>query len=232
MSPDRRTFVRRALLLGMAAPAAGAWACARPPAEDPATEATDGDGPRPLLRAWSHDAVHLPAPLGERPMAYLSAGERRLYIERGYRSRVERLLGAYISTTTGHWRIHLLGDDTRVPVPPGDEAREFEELDLTAWDPARPPSEGDIRIAFGRSSPVAVSLSCSPVLGDGGWVTAPPFTVDRVSGSGGEGIREYFGQVTRGIRHVGRKCDSAGDGVRVLSWGSRGQVSVPEHAGR
>jgi len=165
-------------------------------------------------------------------MAYLSARDRRLFIERGYRSRVERLLGAYISTTTGLWRVHLLGDDTRVPVPPGDEAREFEELDLTAWDPASPPSEGDIRIAFGASSPTPVLLSCTPVLGEGGWVTAPSFTVDRVSGSGGEGVREYFGQVAAGVRHGGRACASAGLEVRVLSWGSRNQVSVSENSGR
>lgn len=225
MTPDRRAFLRQATAAAVAGPLATAWGCDR---SAPSSEA-DSDGPngpggvprtllRPALSAWSADAVHLHAPSSGRPLAYLSRGDRRVYVGRGQRDRAARLLAAYLSVSTGLWRIHLPGDDTRVPVLEGDEEREFTETDLSAWDPDRPPAEGDVRILGGRPETVTVEVGCSPVLGGGGWVSAADFSVQRLDGAAGHAAMETFGLVARGRRSPHRDCAEEGSEVRILSW--------------
>lgn len=220
MFPDRRTFLRRALAAGVAAPLVGSLACRETPALDDGPGRPDAPT-RPLVRAWSGDAVLLASPPEAPPVAYLSLRERRVYVDRSRRDRAERLLGAYVSVTTGFWRIPLPGDDPRVPITPGDEAREFEEVDLALRDPETTPAEGDVRVSLGRPGAVEVALACAPVLGGGGWVTAEPFVVVRLDGDEGVGGREYFGEVGRGRRHDGPACDQVGTPVRILSWAMR-----------
>lgn len=236
MPPDRRAFLRRALAAGLALPLMGSPGCGEAPAPD-ASEALAAPGgsaatprafdaaPPPSLRAWSDDAVHLTAPLPEPPVAYLSMRERRVYVDRSRRDRAERLLGAYVSITTGFWRIPLLGDDPRVPITPGDEAREFEEVDLALLDPEAPPALGDVRAFAGAPASLEVSLGCLPLEGGGGWVSAEAFGVERLVAGEGDGGREYFGVVGAGRLHGDAACEDEGAPVRILSWALRGSVA-------
>lgn len=219
MTPDRRVFLRQATAAALAGPLLAAWGCDGPA---PSSGAGPGEGPRllvrPTLSPWSADAVHLRAPSSSRPLAYLSRGDRRVYIGRGQRDRAARLLAAYLSVSTGLWRIHLPGDDTRIPVVEGDEEREFTETDLAAWDPEASPVEGDVRILSGRGESVTIEVGCSPILGNGGWVSAAAFSIQRLDGAAGHVGMETFGLVARGRRSAHRDCTETGSEVRILSW--------------
>lgn len=220
MPPDRRTFLRRAAAACLAGPAALSSACDAPGPEGDAPPGPD------LLPAWvgsvqmssSADDVHLLDPAGERPLAYLSRAERRIYVARHYRERAERRLAAYVSVTTGLWRIPLPGDDPRVPITPGDPLREYEEVDVEGWDPATLPSEGDARIRAGAPVGVRIDLACEPMVGDQAWLSAGPFRVERRDGPPGDGGREDFTSIGTGSRHVDGACRDAGQPVRVLAW--------------
>ncbi|GMV06028.1 MAG: hypothetical protein AMXMBFR53_23050 [Gemmatimonadota bacterium] len=242
MSPDRRTFLRRALAAGLAGPLVGSLACreaptpgapggAAAPGESGARPREPDPAPPPSLRGWSGDAVHLTAPLSGSPVAYLSMRERRVYVDRSRRDRAERLLGAYVSVTTGFWRIPLMGDDPRVPITPGDEAREFEEVDLALWDPEARPSEGDVRAFPGTPTSVEISLACVPLAGGGGWVSGETFGVERLVAGEGDGGREYFGPVGAGRLQADAACAGAGTPVRILSWATRTSVAGGSAAG-
>jgi len=227
MPSDRRTFLRHAAAVGILGPAVAAWACGdRPPTgRGTASETGPGDAvpmARPTLVAGKGDAVHVLSPAGDPPVAYLSRGEMRLYLDGAYRDWAEHRLAAYVSVTTGLWRIPRPEDDPRVPIVPGDELREYEVVDLVQWDPAMTPAEGDVRLRLGARRPVRVDLACVAMASADAWLTAPSLLVSRRDGPAGEGGREDFVEVGTGTLHADAGCKTAGDAVRLLAWVSRG----------
>jgi len=224
MPSDRRTFLRHAAALSLLGPAAAtAAACGEPEPESGGTEPRAADPvarrvTRPTLVPGAGDTVHALAPTDELPVAYLSRGEMRVYLDGAYRDFAERRLAAYVSVTTGLWRIARPQDDPRGPITPGDALREFEVVDLARWDPGMPPVEGDVRLRLGAPVPVRLEVSCVPLLTADAWISAGPVAIRRREGPAGEGGREDFVGVGTGRRHADRACATAGDAVRILTW--------------
>ena len=135
-----------------------------------------------------------------------------------FRDRSNWILDAHISVSTGLWRIPLPGDPPRQPITPGDELREFEELDIADWDPTMEPAEGDFRILHGRPSPVRIDFACVPVQATGEWCSGGPWLVDRCDGLGDQACREDFVEVGVGTRRSVRGCEDAAQPVRFVSW--------------
>jgi hypothetical protein len=223
MPSDRRTFLRQAAALGVLAPVAGAAACWR---SDPERA---GDGPDtvpqaarlvtdPTLVPGRGDTVHVLAPAAEPAVAYLSRGDMRVYLDPAYRDWAEHRLAAYVSVTTGLWRIPRPEDDPRVPITPGDELREFEVVDLALRDPGMTPLEGDVRLRLGAPVPVRIEMSCVPLPGGDAWISSGAITVLRRDGPVDAGGREDFVVVGTGTRHGDAACTTRGDTVRILTW--------------
>ncbi|MDX1646987.1 MAG: hypothetical protein R3304_07570 [Longimicrobiales bacterium] len=143
---------------------------------------------------------------------------RQAFIDGSHRDRASWLLDAHISVSTGLWRIPLLGDAPRVPIPPGDEAREFEELDIGAWDPTKVPQEGDIRILHGVRRQVAVEPGCHPIQETDDWLAVERLEVLRCEEGEGEAVREDFRGLGSARRHADRRCGGAGEEVTVFGW--------------
>jgi len=220
---DRRTFLRGAAALGLLGPVAATWGCESrnaPPDGSP----SDGSAPkgdlvtRPTVVPGEAGSVHIVAPTAEFPVAYLSRGDMRVYLDPMYRDWAEHRLAAYVSITTELWRIPRPEDDPRVPITPGDELREFEVVDLGLWDPAMTPMEGDVRLRLGAPLPVRVELSCVPLVTGDAWISADPLALERRDGPDGEGGREDFVAVGTGILHADGACRTKGDAVRILTW--------------
>ncbi len=224
---DRRTFLRRVGAAGLVAPALPLVGCAGdggPRPEDPDTvgsAAPPSVVERPVLLALSDDAIRVAAPAPELPMAYVSLASRRVFVDYAYRDRSRWILDAHISVSTGLWRIPLPGDPEGLMIPPGNVPREFEELDISAWDPTAEPAAGDFRVRRGRPVPVRIEFSCVPVAATGGWYSAGPLDVLRCDGSGDEACREDLMEVGRGAHHPVRGCGDAPREVRVFSWACR-----------
>jgi len=224
MPSDRRTFLRHAAALGLLGPVAAAWACGEGDPRFAGEGSTppsvpDGDpAARPALAPGGAGTVHLLAPTATLPVAYLSRAHMRVYLDPPYRDWAEHRLAAYVSITTGLWRIPRPDDDPRVPIVPGDELREFEVVDLGLWDPGMTPTEGDVRLRLGSPVPVRIELSCVPLLTGDAWVSAAPVIVQRRDGPAGEGGREDFLGVGTGTRHPDPLCGAAGETVRLLTW--------------
>lgn len=229
MSPlcDRRAFLRRLGVAGVAAHTLPLVGCA-PDRDDRSTDdaevaplATDS-GPisidRPVLLAWGGDGVHLAAPMAELPMAYVSMARREVFVDYESRGLSKWLLDAHISVSTGVWRIPLPGDPPNQPITPGDGVREFEELDIAAWDPSMEPAEGDFRIRRGRPTPLRIEFTCVPLAETGAWYTGGPWEVLRCAAGGEEACREDFLEIGTGVRHPRRACAEPGVPVRFLSW--------------
>lgn len=217
MLPDRRTFLRRAAAACLAAPPSLAWGC-RPPPRD-GEEALTANGAREAPQvATSGAGVRLLDAPGERPFAYLSRAQRRVYVARDRRESAAVRLGAYVSVTTGLWRIRLPGDDPLVPVSPGDPLREYEEVDLRAWDPDMEPAEGDARLRPGAQVEVSMLLPCTPLGAGGASVRGGPWRFSRLEGGGGPGGREEFRVVGTAYRSPGGGCAGDGAAVSVLAW--------------
>jgi hypothetical protein len=142
----------------------------------------------------------------------------RVYLDPAYRDWAEHRLAAYVSVTTGLWRIPRPEDDPRVPIIPGDELREFEVVDLAIRDPDMTPVEGDVRLRLGAPVPVRIEVSCVPLLTGDGWISAGPMVVRRRDGPDDEGGREDFVAVGPGTRHGDGACLTQGDAVRILTW--------------
>ncbi|HKJ01681.1 MAG TPA: hypothetical protein VJ997_04480 [Longimicrobiales bacterium] len=227
MPSDRRTFLGRAAALSLLGPTLTAWACGGREAEGESEgEGGDPDGAAPPVRLVTRPAlvpldagtVHILAPTAELPVAYLSRGEMRLYLDPAYRDWAEHRLAAYVSVTTGLWRIGRPEDDPAVPIIPGDALREFEVVDIRWWDPAILPVEGDARLRLGTPVPVRIELDCVPVMGGETRVSADPVSLRRRDGPAGRGGREDLVAVGVGTRHDDRTCDAAGDAVRLVTW--------------
>jgi hypothetical protein len=225
MLSDRRTFLRHAAALGLVGPVAAAAACADRPSGSPGSGGPASDPAadlrrvlRPVLVPGPADTVHIVAPSEELPAAYLSRGEMRLYLNRAHRDLAERSLAAYVSVTTGLWRIPRPEDDPRAPIIPDDALREFEVVDMGRWDPGMRPVQGDVRIRLGAPVALRMELSCIPLLTADAWISAEPVSIRRRDGPRGEGGREDFVGVGVGIRHADRRCGTAGEAVRILTW--------------
>lgn len=223
MPSDRRTFLRHAAALGLLGPVAAGWGCDRT-AGSPDGPGADAPTPdkdvllRPALVPGPGDAVHITAPAAEPPVAYLSRSDMRVYLDSGYRDWAEHRLAAYVSVTTGLWRIRRPEDDPGVPIIPGDALREFEVVDIGLWDPEMAPTEGDVRLRLGEAVSFRVELACVPLPAEGAWVSGAPLVLARRDGPAGEGGREDFLPVGIASRHDDPGCASEGRSVRLVTW--------------
>lgn len=214
---DRRSFLRRAAVMGIAAPTLPFLGCSPEPGGG-SGGAGEGVITRPVLLPWSGDAVHIFAPMPELPIAYVSRGTQRVFIDRESRVAINVLLAAHISVSSGLWRIPLLGDDLRVPIPADDAVREFEETDIGEWSPTLVPVQGDFRIRRGRRTPVTLDFDCAPLSGGGGWYSAGPLGIEQCRGIGEEPCLEAFMNVGSGTRHPRRYCAESEGAVGLVTW--------------
>jgi hypothetical protein len=215
---DRRSFLRRAAAMGIVVPTLPFVGCSPDPGEGFGEAAGDEVITRPVLLPWSDGAVHISAPMPELPLAYVSRGVQRVFVDRESRIAINVLLAAHISVSSGLWRIPLLGDDLRVPIPADDAAREFEETDIREWSPDLGPMEGDFRIRRGRRTPVTVDFDCAPLSGGGGWYSAGPLQISQCLGTGDEPCLEAFMNVGIGTRHPRRYCAESEGEVALVTW--------------
>jgi hypothetical protein len=219
---DRRSFLRRAGVAALVAPAAPLLACAGERGEAGAAPSggdhATGDVTRPILLPLSDDAVWMDAPAREMPAAYVSMGTRRLFVDRAFRDQVYWDLRAHISVSTEVWRIPLAGDSPREAVMPGDALREFEELSEREWDPTAVPTPGDIRIMRGTAVSRRVDIVCAPLAGGGAWFRAGPWDILQCGGPTEGLCREDFMSVGTGMRYADRDCTRPRGEVDFLTW--------------
>ena len=217
---DRRAFLRHAAAAGFAAPTLPVLGCGPKEAMRSRSEAAS-DGAlidRPILLPWSENAVRIASPVSEPPLAYVSRGVQRVFVDYDSRGRVNVLLAAHISVSSGLWRIPLLGDDLGVPIPADDALREFEEVDIGEWDPTLTPAEGDFRIRTGRRITVRIDFDCAPMSGGEGWFSAGPLEAVQCRSGGEDPCLEALLAVGTGTRFSRRYCaDSEGE-VRLVTW--------------
>lgn len=228
---DRRAFLRRLGLGALAAPTLPLLACVPEPS-DAARERANADSgalsrseepevaviDRPVLLPFGEDGVRLVSAPREQPAAYVSMATRQLFVDFDYRDQVYWDLQAHISVSTGVWRIPLLEDAPKIPITPGDEVREFEELSMREWDPTAAPAEGDVRIMRGRAVPVRVAFSCAPLAGGGAWYEAGPWDILQAVPPTGGLCREDFRSIGTATRYADRDCTQRVGPARVLTW--------------
>lgn len=176
---------------------------------------------RPLIREAGVDRIWIASPPDRRPAAYVAMATRQVFVDRAHRDRASWLLDAHISVSTGLWRIPLPGDSPLTPISPGDERREFEEMDIGAWDPAALPHEGDIRIVLGGRAPVVLAAGCLPIQGTGDWLAVERIEHERCLPGAGDAVREDFRRLGGGRRYSDRSCTDGGVDVSVLGWACR-----------
>ena len=165
------------------------------------------------------DGVALLGPSDDAVIAYVSRGERRVYVDAEWTDRAHFLLGAYISVSTGLWRLPLPGDDARAPITPDDEAREFEAMDMDLLDPTRIPRPGDMRVRLGRPGSLDAVLECVPLGGESpGAMSGGPWEGRAIQGGEGNGGRELFGRLGEGRLHPTRACRGDAHPVGVYGW--------------
>jgi len=241
-SLSRRGFVRAVGGVAGGFAAAGVSACGPPDgrANVDAPLLTD----RPILTEWADGIVQLEAPARELPVAYVSMADRRVFVDPEFRDRASWLLRAHISVSTWHWRIPLPGDREGVPITPGDEAREFEELSIREWDPSMPPAMDDIRIRRGRPVTRRVALDCVELSGVRtvdvaavevaadtrplqAWLDGASFDVVVSDDSTTDTVREDFRLLGTALRFRGRTCTGAGEAVQVVGWAGRTAGDLP-----
>ena len=127
---------------------------------------------RPILIPWSDNTVRILDTTSALPLAYVSLGLRRVYVENMVRDQVIGLLNAHVSVSTGLWRIPLPGDRPEQPLIPGDTSREFEVAEIWDWDLKADPTEGDFRIMPGAGVRTSIHFSCQPISGKEEWYSA------------------------------------------------------------
>jgi hypothetical protein len=149
---------------------------------------------------------------------------RQVFVEHDFRDRASWLLDAHISVSTWHWRIPLPGDQAGIPIPPGDEAREFEEFGMEEWDPEMPPAMDDIRVVVGRRATRRIDFACVP-LSRGApaetWYRGGPWDLFTSDGGSDGTLREDFGIIGTGERFLNRDCTGTGEAVQFVHWASR-----------
>lgn len=224
---DRRSFLRRLGAAGLAAPVLPVLGCSggEPPESGAAAVGTPStDGPRvidrPILVPWADDAVRVLAPVSVLPLAYISRGEQRVYVDDRFRDRVVGMLDVHVSVSTLLWRIPLPGDASDQPLIPGDEEREFVVLPAREWDPSMEPAEGDFRILPGLGANVRLDFECAPISGRNEWVSAGPVDYQQCDTSLPGECREDFQVVATGNRYADRDCTRLAGTVRCLTWTS------------
>lgn len=220
---DRLAFLRHVAAVGLAAPTVSTLGCrleeiARddedPPSFSPSIT-------RPILLPWTDDAVRIAAPLSALPVAYISWGLMRIFIEWDDRLQVEAMLTAHISVSTGLWRIHLPGDDLEISIDAGDELRELVETPIGELDANMDPTEGDFRIRRGQRENVGVAFDCLPMAASEAWYSAGPWEIAQCTGRGPDLCRENFMDIGTGSRYARRVlggCTEPLGSVRYLTW--------------
>lgn len=206
---------RRMASIGMFVLALAAAACG--------TEGGEGEGApveaEVVAKHHGPDGVALSTNPEPRVVAYVSMERMEVYVDREFRDRASWILDAHISVSTWHWRIPLPGDDPGIPITPGDEAREFEELEIELWDRS-PPGLDDIRVVLADTVGTGMSLSCRALQGGEEWLSAElpgPMSTSSESVT----IREDYHALGRGTLHSDPSCGAAGDPVTVFGWGHR-----------
>lgn len=217
---DRRSFLRRTAAAGLVVPTLRMLGCT--PDDEGHAEGTEGAADRsitrPVLLPWTAGAVRIAAPVADLPMAYVSRGAQRVFVDGEHRDGVAVILAAHISVSSGLWRIPLLGDDLRVPIPADDALREFEETDIGEWNPESDPVEGDFRVRWGRRATVKVHFDCSPLSGEEGWLSVGPLEIVQCGMPGDGPCLEALQTVGTGTRYERRYCDAPGRDVRLVTW--------------
>jgi hypothetical protein len=237
---SRRRFIRVTGQSTGVTALAGALGC-YPAGED--DEDTDLMTDRPILTQWADDIVRVGIPFRELPVAYVSMALRKVFVDPDFRDRASWLLRAHISVSTWHWRIPLPDDRDGVPIAPGDEEREFEELPIREWDPSMPPAMDDIRLCRGRRVTRRILFDCVELAGVrtvhvdlGGrqgsrplevWLSRGPLDVDLADGSVQGTVREDFRILGTALRFTGRTCRGAGDVVQLVGWAGRLESESP-----
>ena len=221
-STDRRSFLRRATLAALGMPVLSV-ACApdRPPPRGAAAAGGMLRPERPILLPWRSDGVRIDAPPAERPVAYVSFVRKEAYIDLEYRDRLQFMLSAHISVSTGHWRIPQPGDPPTIPVQPGDPVREFEEIDMRSWDASIEPGEGDVRVLRGSPRPVHIEVACQPLSGGGAFLSGGPWDIQRAGPPDAELCREDLMEIGEGTRFEDRDCTRPLGPVRFVTWAWR-----------
>ena len=219
---DRRSFIRRAALAALGAPVVSALGCS-PDApgqlsESPRGEAARRTLTRQILLPWGPDGVRIAAPITERPVAYMSHGRMEVYVDWDFRDRLHYIFSAHISVSTGHWRIPLPGDTSRVPIQAGDALREFEEIDMREWNASLEPTENDVRILRGSPTDVSIDVSCTPLSGGGVWLNGGPWDLRRSGAPNDELCREDLTEIGTGTRYDDRDCTRPSGSVRFVTW--------------
>lgn len=218
---DRRSFLRHASAAALGVPVLAAFSgCTieRQPTED---EGTALGPPRPILLPWGDDAVYVAAPPRERPVAYMSRRTMEIWIDLDFRDRLQFALSAHISVSTAHWRVPLHGDPDNIPIQAGDPMREFEEIDMRAWDAALEPMEGDVRVLRGAPYGVDIRIDCEPLSGGGTWLDAEPSRILRAGTPSLQLTREELMEVGTARRFRDRDCTQRDGDVRLVTWASR-----------
>lgn len=232
---SRRGFVR------LTGGATGVWAVTGSASCSVDGRRSEADVPlltdRPILTQWAEGIVQVEAPARELPVAYVSMAHRQVFVDPEFRDRASWLLRAHISVSTWHWRIPLPGDPDGVPIAPGDEEREFEELSIREWDPSMPPAMDDIRVRRGRSVTRRISLDCVELSGvrtvdmDAqaatdprpleAWFRGGPYDVIVSDEAAADTMREDFRLFGTALRFRGRTCTGAGEVVQIAGWAAR-----------
>ena len=240
--PDRSGVLTRREFMAVSGGAVGVLATFGVAGCSPTQGQANADVPlltdRPLLTEWADGILRMEAPARELPVAYVSMSHRQVFVDQEFRDRASWLLRAHISVSTWHWRIPLPGDGEGVPIAPGDEAREFEELSIREWDPAMAPAMDDIRIRRGRSVIRRVALDCVELAGvrtvdleasQSGvdarpleaWLRGVPLDVVVSDESTGDTMREDFHLLGTALRFQGRTCTGTGEVVQIAGWAAR-----------
>ena len=182
------------------------------PQDDPGVFVPFGDRGIRRVRTGTH----------ERVVAYVSRPLQEIYIRPGFRDRVQNLLNAHISVSTGHWRIHLPGDSSSEPLTPGVPEREFEELDLAAWDSTLDPSAGDFRVLTGAETTETLFLTCEPIVGRSDRFRSRGNGLRTISARGESVGREDFVRLVD-IARLDPECVPLGDSLNFWGWVATGR---------
>lgn len=224
ISLDRRAFLRHAGIAAIGVPMVTTLGCTLERQRSDTEHNEPLGPPRPILLPWGPDAVRIAAPPAERPVCYMSRGRMQIWVDVDFRERLQYLMAAHISVSTGRWRIPLPGDPPDVPVQPGDALREYEEIDMREWDASIEPVEGDVRVLRGSPVGVRVMITCQPVSGGGAYVSAPPLDLRRCGPPSSDITREDLMEVDTGTRFDDRDCARPTGSLRLVTWACGGGI--------